>query len=286
MKTLTTLIGFLSVLCAFAQNPTVNLVIEEQSIPEPALSAIQTQIGGSPMSYRLYAEIPENYELQIVFGVNESTPLELTTAGTAFFQSPLGGPTTLDIDADLFATWPELAYDSWLTIGADQMDNNQVFVLPDPAVFAAWEAGGNLLINDAFGAGVYITTFSAIPQNTPDENGRVLIGQFTSNDDISGCLNLQLRRLNPDGTIFDPEGPGMTETVVFENECFSSAPGNPTFCASDLNSSGNVTVADVLLLLQDFGCMSDCDADVDNNGSVGTSDLLFMLSELFTICYE
>lgn len=270
--------------CAFAQNPTVNLVIEEQAIPEPALSTIQAEIGGSPLSYRLYAEIPENYELQIVFGINESTPLEITTEGSAFFQSPLGGPTTLDIDADLFPTWPELAFDSWLTIGADQMDNNQIYVLPDPAVFAAWEAGGNLLINDAFGAGVYITTFSAIPQNTPDENGRVLIGQFTTNGDVLGCLNLQLRRLNPDGTIFDPEGPEMTETVLFENQCFTST--TQTFCASDFNSSGTVAIEDLLIFLQDFGCSGGCIADLDGNDNVDTGDLLLFITEFGAACSE
>ena len=37
------------------------------------------------------------------------------------------------------------------------------------------------------------------------------------------------------------------------------------------------TVADVLLVLSEFGCMSGCTADVDGDGYVNVADLLLLL---------
>ncbi|MFT5980823.1 MAG: hypothetical protein ACI898_001596 [Flavobacteriales bacterium] len=283
MKSFSTLLICLFALQAWSQSPTMSLVIEEQTIPEPAFSTIQNEIGGTPISYRLYAEIPENYELQFIYGIGEANSMHIETEGGLFYQSPLGGPTTLDVDADLFPTFPEAAYDSWLTIGADQLDNNQIFVLPDPIVFAEWETGDNLLIDDDFGAGIYMTTFFSNPQNTPDENGRILVGQFTVTASVSGCFSVQLRRLNLDGTIFDPEGPETNETLVFNGQCFNSADPINT-CVADLDNSGNILINDVLLLIQNYGCTSDCTADLDGNDTVDTNDLLIMLASFGQPC--
>jgi hypothetical protein len=55
-------------------------------------------------------------------------------------------------------------------------------------------------------------------------------------------------------------------------------------CTGDVNGDGNVTVADVLLVLSEFGCMSGCTADVDGDGYVNVSDLLLLLSMFGTVC--
>ncbi|MDG1262580.1 MAG: hypothetical protein P8H59_11930 [Flavobacteriales bacterium] len=275
MKALSTLFACAFALSAFAQNPYANLVIESQPINEPAASTIEATLGSAAMSYRLYAEIPDNYEIQIIFGLGE-TPFSISANGGTFYQDVLGGPSTLSIDTDLIPTNPTLAYDSWLTIGAEQMDNNQIFVLPGDIAFAGWEAGSDLMINDLFGAGIYMTTVFEDPQNTADVNGRVLLGQFTASEFVSGCFNIQLRRLNEDGTVF-MDGEGQPEIVLFENTCFSAEP-EMNNCPADLDNSGNILINDVLLLLQDYGCDSNCSADVNGDDAVTTLDLLMMLS--------
>jgi hypothetical protein len=55
-------------------------------------------------------------------------------------------------------------------------------------------------------------------------------------------------------------------------------------CTGDVNGDGNITVADVLLVLSEFGCMSGCTADVDGDGYVNVSDLLLLLSMFGTVC--
>jgi hypothetical protein len=43
-------------------------------------------------------------------------------------------------------------------------------------------------------------------------------------------------------------------------------------------------VADVLAVLAEFGCTTDCSVDVDDNGSVNVSDVLALLAAFGTDC--
>jgi hypothetical protein len=49
-------------------------------------------------------------------------------------------------------------------------------------------------------------------------------------------------------------------------------------CAEDLNANGAIEVLDVLILLGDFGCVSNCVADIDGDGLVSVSDVLLLLA--------
>jgi hypothetical protein len=45
-----------------------------------------------------------------------------------------------------------------------------------------------------------------------------------------------------------------------------------------------ITVADVLLVLSEFGCVSGCTADVDGDTYVNVSDILLLLAAFGTAC--
>ena len=55
-------------------------------------------------------------------------------------------------------------------------------------------------------------------------------------------------------------------------------------CPGDLNLDTQVSVADVLVMLGDFGCVSDCTSDLTSDESVGVEDLLALLSVFGTQC--
>ena len=57
-------------------------------------------------------------------------------------------------------------------------------------------------------------------------------------------------------------------------------------CANDVNGNGAVDVADVLLVLSDFGCATDCNdaTDVDGDGGITVSDVLALLSSFGQDC--
>lgn len=282
MRYLFTLLPILALNLTYAQNPSVFLEVEEVVISAEALDVIAAEID-NPVCYRVYANIPENYELQFIYGLMD-TPIDITATG-GFYQDPLGGGSTLIINPDLYAVQPTLPFDSWLTIGDEDNVDNEAEVLPDGVIFDAWEAGSNqLLIDGPFGGGVYITTEGATAQNTPDGNGRVLIGQFTFSGELNGLLSLQVRRLNPDGTIFDPPGPALSETFIGENLAFNAS--GPSPCPEDIDGNSVVGVNDLLTLISEFGCSSNCNYDLDNDGNVFVSDVLIMLSAIGNQCND
>ena len=49
-------------------------------------------------------------------------------------------------------------------------------------------------------------------------------------------------------------------------------------CPEDLNNDGLISVADILELLADFGCTSDCDADLNGDGATNVNDILQILA--------
>lgn len=55
-------------------------------------------------------------------------------------------------------------------------------------------------------------------------------------------------------------------------------------CTGDINGDGVITVADVLLVLSEFGCLSGCTADVDGDTYVNVSDILLLLAAFGTTC--
>jgi hypothetical protein len=176
---------------------------------------------------------------------------------------------------------PLLQYDSWITIGWENSINNGIAELPIDAPFLNdWEAGGNLLANDLVGGNILVTTLpQAFPPNTADENGRVLVAQFTSNGPIEGCLNFQVRRLNADGTIYDPPGSATSETAEFNNVCFNFTP--PPIggsCVGDLSGDNYVGTADLLMLTGQVGCQSGCVADFTGDDKTTSTDVLVFLS--------
>jgi hypothetical protein len=80
-----------------------------------------------------------------------------------------------------------------------------------------------------------------------------------------------------------PGAPGTAEGV--DNNCDGQITGDETnACPQDVNSDGNVTVADVLAILGEFGCNAECLADVDGDGSVTVGDILSVLSAFGQPC--
>jgi len=55
-------------------------------------------------------------------------------------------------------------------------------------------------------------------------------------------------------------------------------------CTGDVNGDGVITVADVLLVLSEFGCLSGCTADVDGDTYVNVADILLLLAAFGTAC--
>ena len=86
------------------------------------------------------------------------------------------------------------------------------------------------------------------------------------NSSCSGCTDA-------DADNYDPNA------IVDDGSCiFGPA------CPEDLNNDGQVSVADILELLADFGCTSDCSGDLNGDGATNVNDILQILAAFGGVC--
>ncbi|RPG80091.1 MAG: hypothetical protein CBC74_006810 [Crocinitomicaceae bacterium TMED114] len=79
--------------------------------------------------------------------------------------------------------------------------------------------------------------------------------------------------------------PGAPGTAAgLDNNCDGALSAEELGCPLDLNGDALITVSDVLVLLSEFGCLSECSADIDGDGLVTVSDILALLGGFGTDC--
>jgi hypothetical protein len=80
-----------------------------------------------------------------------------------------------------------------------------------------------------------------------------------------------------------PGAPGTAEDI--DNNCNGTLEFSEIYCPYDLDNNGEISTSDLLILLGEFGCLSDCGvADFNQDGEVGTPDLLLLLGFFGTDC--
>ena len=87
---------------------------------------------------------------------------------------------------------PDLAYDSWVTIGLDgpaSSGESNVSLLPGTWA-SDFESGNSFTVNDGVGSGWYV--LPNVSNGIADVNQRVLFAQLTTDGDISGSLSVQI----------------------------------------------------------------------------------------------
>ena len=82
---------------------------------------------------------------------------------------------------------------------------------------------------------------------------------------IEGCTDPLAENYNPSATVND-------DTCIY------------AICFADFNNDGVISVTDLLELLADFGCTSNCATDLNDDDLVSVADLLAILSVFGTIC--
>jgi hypothetical protein len=83
------------------------------------------------------------------------------------------------------------------------------------------------------------------------------------NSGIDGCMNSVACNFNPVATNDD---------------------GSCEFSPEDVNGNGVIDVGDVLLVLSEFGCVSQCEQDVNGDGFITVADILMLLSSFGETC--
>lgn len=210
-------------------------------------------------TYRVYATLTSPADLiQAVYGSAEA-PLNVSTT-TDFWQTPA---TSVEfgtsVNPAFFSAFPELAYDSWFTIGLESIPSQgpagseQIGSIGMDTELGMFEAGANFLLNSDVGGSYY-----ALPGATNGIAGddlEVLLGQFTTSGLLSGTLNLQIFL---EGNTVDVQ----QVTMSFE----AGLPGctNPEACNYD--AAAELDNGSCVVPVEGVDCEGNCLADADGDG--------------------
>jgi hypothetical protein len=130
----------------------------------------------------------------------------------------------------------------------------------------------------------YDLNFQANWVGTPETGGLTINGVSfpISGNSLNGTLTL-----SANGTWVN-----LSASFDAEPTCASwlgnayFGPASCSLCPADLNGNGAIEVADVLMVLSDFGCSSGCNplTDLDGDGGITVNDVLMVLSAFGETC--
>lgn len=301
--------------CELATNPSLDLNkdgtidacqpgmqyagLQVEVVPIVGRSSLGT-LPATAVCYRIYAKVSNPMASVVGFYGNGSHPMVLAAPG-GFWNAADGGGTSSEIPCELGKLSPEVAYDSWLTIGLECADGNGVQVVD--LDFDAFDAGAGIADDNAV-----VFVLPGIAQSVAGPDGRVLLAQLTATQPvaISGSFNLVGR--NSSGTpgaagswvavgqqipapdLVDCNGNGIHDAfdIALGNVSDCDEDGVPDSCqrpgaGGDCNGNGEPDFCDIVsgfsldANANDVPDECECPADLDGNGRVDADDLVAIL---------
>ncbi len=253
-------------------------------------------------TYRFYINMQNDDDfLSSVYGNNEDV-FELTTAN-GFWNSNFGGSVASDINPAFVAFFPELAADSWVTIGIDGQNIGAESAIstvesadqPWVGAFHTGAIGGQNIIMDDFAGGAWYV-LNGTPNGLPNADGRVLLMQLTADSEPSGRINVQVFEnglgendlrftyefsgtgdFAPLGSTPDTSAGnacGCTDTEAFnydesaeydDGSCIAVIEGCTDSMACNFNSSSNTDDDSCVYPDSGYDCDGNCLADADGD---------------------
>ena len=198
-------------------------------------------------------------------GGDASNPFELnSTASPAWFNHPLGVNVGAEASIQLPAFFPSYSFDSWLTIGATSATPGYSLSTATGAInpFTAFNAGENVLINDAIGFAIFNLYPGSIQAGHPGFAGddlSIVLGQITTTGTLSGNFYVQIF---PDGTQTEDlrcHFPILSEDPYANPGCTDETACN--FNAEATDEDGSCTYPASTFVDCAGNCLEDSDGD-------------------------
>ncbi|MCH2140346.1 MAG: hypothetical protein MK100_04850 [Phycisphaerales bacterium] len=232
--------------------------------------------GESTYTVDVYLDTPDGARLDAVAG--NSLQSKTIASSSTFYQDPLGGPTSLDINPAMYPLAPNLEFDSRVTIGAldqtgDPFDDNALNVIGID--WTSFENGGLLSVSDGTWF-ILPVDAQGVPQPFVDETCAsregVLIARLTTTDHASQILFSALfqGRDSADNLWQD----ATSRMIAYQGE--QDCNGNRLADACDI-AAGTSEDADQNGIPDE--CETGCQWDLDGNGNVDVNDLLALINE-------
>lgn len=210
--------------CADDEIPVFGLEIDTVAVHEEGPLAGQ-------ITYRFYITTESSDDfVSSIYGNDLDTLQWLTTE--AWYQDAGGSALAQNINPELFMNFPELEFDSWITVGVDgpltvgQNTVNTVGSIGPNGWLSQFEMGNNIVLNTPVGGAWFILNGGT--NGVAGDDLRVLIGQVTTGGEMSGRLNVQIFE-NGDNDLasnhtFEFNGTTWTNPVSSANSCGCTDP--------------------------------------------------------------
>jgi hypothetical protein len=227
--------------------------------PEPSYTGLTVEMVAENMpeagmrTFRVYANFDNLQDQLTAVFAQSGNPIDIS-ASSGFYQNALGGTFASDINPAGLLVDPDLAYDSWMTIGGE--DNS--LSLSSVGVESAsetFESGGDFQIDNALGASWFVLPDTE-PAAFPDEEGRVLIAQLTTSGLVTFQVSLQYRSQNGE----NPQE--LDELLVFPDLIF----GCTDAAACNYDAAADTDSGDCVFAEAFYDCEGSCIADTDDDG--------------------
>lgn len=228
----------------FAQFPYAGTIVEEVPIPPDVAADIAAEAGfvNEPKCYRVYVCLQQSdfaviqLFTSLPFNILESTwevSCPECQGSSQFYQSDFGTTFGSQVFTALYDFIPSLQYDSWWSIGDEgnigYTGTTSGIGTQMLAAEASFNSGGAWYTDDGL-ATVFVQGSNAC-WSLPDEQGRVLIGQFTTDGLFYGNVAITLSRRTAAPCL--PATP--IEAFIVNNVSFSNDPAVQQACYCDPN---------------------------------------------------
>lgn len=151
-------------------------------------------------TWRIYAVLPDATDfLSSVYATYASAPLTITTSTDQIWNSELGGVSTLTVNSAIYDLYPVAEYDSFITIGQEDMNGvgpvTHISLAPSTSViddsFGVIGTGDYIAPNLSMIDGAWFNLMDD-PDGVAGADLKVLVAQVTTNGDIEVCMNFQV----------------------------------------------------------------------------------------------
>jgi len=171
-----------------------SVIIEPVILHEEAIGNADIIPAGA-ITYHIYANFSNEADyLSAVYG-DASCSLQITSTET-IFQSSIGSHLVGSVNPSLFSIFPELEYDSFVTIGKTNSEDpgSTVYSLEGggSSWIGAFEDGGNILIEGDEGGLWFVLNEINAENAVAGTDLAVLIAQITTTGELSGQANFQV----------------------------------------------------------------------------------------------
>ena len=241
---------------------------------ETVMSHTEGELAGMT-TYRVYLTTESATDGVSAIVGDDEFPLSLATTTSFYQESIFGGVTPGNISGPALGLLPNLAYDSWVTIGLDGPASSANGEVNASLLAGTWddafEAGNSFLVNDNQGSGWYLLPPTA-SNSLAGASLRVLIAQLTTDGDISGSFRAQVF---PDGDQENDHRVDVTFSMGGSAPVCGCTDEEATNYNPDATSNDGSCTYDVLGCTIELACNYNAEANVDDGSCDFVSCLAF-----------